>query len=263
MRVLRYATVAGLMLAYAPFVGLCAQNPSVNTGSEGHFWVFNHATKVPYTATVKVTTVQKLEDGVTITHQSITKMARDSNNRRYFETHQTLGAGDDQTPDQYSAVIQDIANRTVVQLTSHTQEAVISHFPAPTEVSHSPAPSQPMTRTSQVAAVTAPMIRPKFHVEEHLDDLGTRTIAGVAAYGKRTTRLIPIGFEGNDQPLTETEEIWSSPDVPFALLEIHDDPATGMRTSEVTYLELTEPDPVVFQIPAGYRVTDRNPRPPN
>src|SRR5689334_20676183 len=45
------------------------------------------------------------------------------------------------------------------------------------------------------------------------EDLGTQTIAGVAAQGTRITRIIPAGQMGNEKPITIVRESWYSNDL--------------------------------------------------
>jgi hypothetical protein len=85
-------------------------------------------------------------------------------------------------------------------------------------------------------------------------------IAGVEATGIRITRVIPAGKEGNDQPVTITNERWFSTKLPrMILLSIDNDPRSGVMTTEMTEIERGEPDPSLFAIPEGYTVKDRYP----
>jgi hypothetical protein len=62
---------------------------------------------------------------------------------------------------------------------------------------------------------------------------------------------------GNDQPLVTVSEIWTSPDLKLVVLNTTDDPRTGLRTEELTDLNRSEPDPAVFQVPAGYAIKEQ------
>jgi hypothetical protein len=90
------------------------------------------------------------------------------------------------------------------------------------------------------------------------EELGTDTILGVEVQGARMTRTTPAGRIGNDEPLLRTEEIWSAPSLGgLVLREITDDPRTGKSTREAVSLDLSEPDPAVFQPPEGYEIVDQ------
>lgn len=59
-------------------------------------------------------------------------------------------------------------------------------------------------------------------VQDHLtiEDLGTRTIAGVETIGRRETNSIDVGVMGNDQPLAAINETWHSQELAINLLSI-------------------------------------------
>ena len=92
-----------------------------------------------------------------------------------------------------------------------------------------------------------------------MEDLGARTINGIDAKGRRTTETFPAGSFGNDQPLTVSHEVWMSPELGLPVLQIDDDPRTGVRTTELTEIERGEPDPALFQPPEGYTIKDQYP----
>jgi len=199
----------------------------------------------PYTILRTTKNVQTLANGATITTVITSKMARDSSGRTYTENHRSRPANDGQTDDFFDSQIFDPTARTILNWNSSTKEAQLTHMPEPVSASH-PAP-----------ATSSQPVNPRPRIEVQHEDLGTRTIAGVLANGHRTTRVIPVGQEGNDQPLTIVDEAWFSHEAGGqAMLSIHDDPRTGVQTTEVTDLDLGEPDPALFQLPEGYSVKD-------
>jgi hypothetical protein len=86
------------------------------------------------------------------------------------------------------------------------------------------------------------------------EDLGADTIMGVEVRGSRTTVTTPAGAMGNDQPLVRTDEIWMAPSLGMVLRSVSDDPRMGKTNREVVSLDLNNPDPALFQPPAGYEV---------
>lgn len=247
MSLRRFATAATVALTLSFSMTLTAQGVTgfVATGSGVGF----HVPAAPYTATVKTTSVQKLANGTTITHESERKIAHDSVDRIFVETH-TISPDslEGQREGVYSYSVNDPANHTFTHWTSTQKEATVEHLPEP---SSGVRPVQ-ANAAQEAAAPRGP--RPK--AEVHKEQLGTKTIAGMVATGVRITRIIPVGAEGNDQPLTITDEHWNAADLRLDLLSIHDDPRRGTTTNEVTEVELGEPDASLFQIPEGYTVTD-------
>lgn len=88
------------------------------------------------------------------------------------------------------------------------------------------------------------------------EDLGTQVMEGVGVEGHRQTTSYPVNSQGNDRPFAVTTEIWTSPDLGLVVLQKNTDPRTGEHTIKLTNLSRDEPDPSLFQPPAGYPVTD-------
>jgi hypothetical protein len=86
------------------------------------------------------------------------------------------------------------------------------------------------------------------------EDLGTQTIEGVSAEGKRETEIIPAGQIGNERPIEIVSETWYSPDLHTMVLRKHSDPRVGETTFRLTDIKRVEPDASLFQPPAGTRM---------
>ena len=89
------------------------------------------------------------------------------------------------------------------------------------------------------------------------EDLGTRSILGFETVGVRETTITNSGVLGNDQPLTSLTEYWHSQQFGLNLLSIRSSPFFGKQTFTITDLTAGEPDPNLFQVPAGYTVNDQ------
>jgi hypothetical protein len=85
-------------------------------------------------------------------------------------------------------------------------------------------------------------------------DLGADTIMGIEVRGSRTTVTTPAGAAGNDQPLVHIDEVWMAPSLGLDLRSVTDDPRMGKTVRETVSLDLNNPDPALFQPPAGYQV---------
>jgi len=86
------------------------------------------------------------------------------------------------------------------------------------------------------------------------EDLGTQTIEGVSAQGKRETVTIPAGQIGNERPIEIVTETWFSPELHTMVLRKHSDPRLGDSTYRLTDIKRNEPDAALFQPPAGAKV---------
>lgn len=115
--------------------------------------------------------------------------------------------------------------------------------------------SSPQTKTAppvQAVAVRNDALRPQSTTES----LGTDIMEGVSVEGHRTTRIFSVGSVGNDRPITETSEHWYSPDLHADILEKSSSLLNGDFTFRLANISRAEPDPVLFQVPAGYQVVD-------
>jgi hypothetical protein len=88
------------------------------------------------------------------------------------------------------------------------------------------------------------------------EPLGTQVIEGVTVTGTRRTMTWPIDSQGNDRPIVATTESWFSPQLRTTVRTKQSDPRTGEHTTELRDISLAEPDPTLFQAPAGYQIVD-------
>ena len=88
-------------------------------------------------------------------------------------------------------------------------------------------------------------------------DLGIQTIEGVPAQGTRTTRTLPAGAVGNEQPILITTETWYSPDLKVLVLSKTSDPRMGDTTYKLSNIQRAEPPASLFQIPDDYTIKDQ------
>jgi hypothetical protein len=89
------------------------------------------------------------------------------------------------------------------------------------------------------------------------EDLGKRFIDGVETEGTHDILIYNPGVYGNDRKMTVENEFWWSPQLGLNLLSIKTDPRIGKQTFTVTDLAQGDPDPSLFQLPAGFEVVDR------
>ncbi len=78
------------------------------------------------------------------------------------------------------------------------------------------------------------------------EDLGTQVIQGVSAQGKRITRTIPAGKEGNEKEIDIVTETWYSPDLQVVVMSKTSDPRFGDSLYQLNAITRTEPDPALF-----------------
>jgi len=86
------------------------------------------------------------------------------------------------------------------------------------------------------------------------EQLGTQTMSSVSATGTRMTRTIPAGAEGNSQPIVSVHETWTADDLKVPVMVKSSDPRFGTSQTQLTNVIRAEPDPTLFQVPAGFTV---------
>jgi hypothetical protein len=240
------------------------------------------APQAPYTVEFKITRVQTLANGATITHESKQIMARDSQGRT-LNASTPLSASDDQ-PENTITVVHDPAENTQISWDSRSRRARVLKMNPPgsgpgcwsTASGNATAEiGGTMSTTVSSAAggigsstlnIRSPGIAPLPVGHPSLnppvrEDLGTDTFLGVEVKGTRVTRTIPAGQIGNDVPLVTVSEMWSAPSLGLTLRDITDSAQSGKSTREAVSLDLGEPDPSLFQPPEGYEVTTEEMRP--
>jgi len=202
----------------------------------------------PYTAERVVTTHQKLADGTTIEKVHSSLEARDSRGRTWEKTElvrDPLRPG----PKQYSIATYDPETRTETRWCTCNKFVTLTHFAEPRPL---PAEHFPGSEGMDVYLGASPSQRLKYHGEE----LPPQVLQGVMTRGSKVVRTVPAGADGNDHDLTRTILSWYSPELHLAMTTIIDDPIDGLKKLEFTNLKRVEPDPTLFEIPAGYMVRE-------
>jgi hypothetical protein len=88
------------------------------------------------------------------------------------------------------------------------------------------------------------------------EDLGIHEIGGVPAHGVRSLKITPANASGTGKEVVISDEYWYSDDLHMFLMMKHDDPRSGSLTITMDEITRAEPDPALFEIPAGYKQKD-------
>src|SRR5580658_7426 len=92
-------------------------------------------------------------------------------------------------------------------------------------------------------------------VTVHTELLGDKEVNGLKCRGQRTTYFFPSGtFQGNQQPVTRSWEVWYAKDLGSDVrIVAHDpDPKAGDQQTDLIGIVYGEPDPSLFVPPAAY-----------
>jgi len=201
-------------------------------------------TGAPYTG-VQVTQFQQTLEGANqISRQVQSKVYRDSQGRVRIEGTAGPGAVQGQATKTAVHIFDPVAGYSHV-LDPQKMTVVSTAIPAP-RPANSAAGRRPRGAGQ---GANAPQVTK--------EDLGTQTINGLAATGTRTTRTIPAGAIGNAQPIQTVREVWVSTNLKVPIMIKSSDPRFGTSVTQLTNITQAEPDASLFQVPAGYTVTQR------
>jgi hypothetical protein len=217
----------------------------------------------PFSATGKSTFDIKLWGGNTIHGVLLSRTARDSAGRTRVERIRRCWHGQDgNIHAEWTVVVNDnVAGKSlswdigdlVLKVVYVKPFPANPQSPTPEEFNPlSPTPEE-LARQKREAELNQP---PQNWLQ--IKDLGTKKINGISVEGKRATRTIAAGEEGNDRPMTRVDEVWNSKELGEKLMLIEEDPR-GRTVYEMEDVKLQEPDASLFAAPSGYRVEEIKP----
>jgi hypothetical protein len=192
----------------------------------------------PYSAQAVTQFTQALANGDHIQRTTTASMARDSQGRT--RTERSFGAIGALTAERGGArtvmIFDPVASKSFVLDAQSRTARSMQIAPARTGNSHA------RPERGSASAKT--------------EDLGTQVIQGLSAQGKRITRAIPAGKEGNEKEIDIVTETWYSPDLQIVVMSKTSDPRFGESTYQLNMITRTEPDPALFAVPSDYTVKE-------
>ena len=209
-------------------------------------------TGAPYSAVQTTEMVQKLADGNSIVERHQANVFRDKDGRVRIEHSFPSRAGSsNQTPRSMISIFDPVAGASYMlqpnDMTAHKSTL-------------RPRPSGDGTAFNRQPRDGNRGDRPA-RPQPQVENLGLQTINGVAATGTRSTTTIPAGAIGNTQPIQTVREVWISQDLKVPVMIKTSDPRFGETVMQLTNILQTNPDPALFQVPAGYTVQSSPGRP--
>lgn len=210
----------------------------------------------PFSADVVEETDQTLSDGNHIHRETHGRFFRDSQGRTRSETEVGIFG-----PGSHSVhvFITDLVEGRFIVLDLERKTATINHTGKVTSHSDAGAANRPVAGTGLSASASG--IPAQRHaadrIERSRENLGTNTFEGFNVTGTRYSTTMPAGTIGNDKPITTTSERWFSPDLKMDLVNSSDNPETGKHVQKMVNIRTGDPDPLLFQVPADFTVTER------
>ena len=235
------------------------------------------ATKgAPYSADTVTETTQVLADGNRIVRSNKSSFARDGQGRTRHETQiQHLGPLGQTEEPLVNVFISDPVGKLQYHL--DTRSKTVHRLPLATGMpasmpggmtagaaSFAPAGGEfnirvtapgvmtfATTSTTTVETVVTGNARSARNTNS--EDLGEKSFEGVSARGQRTTLTIPAGEVGNEKSLDVVTESWYSAALRAAIYTRHYDPRFGETVTRLTNVQIGEPSPHMFTVPADYK----------
>jgi hypothetical protein len=236
---------AAIVVTMIAVPGACGQSASERSAPQGvTAFGFGPAGSVistkqhaPFSAVLVEQMEQTLNDGIDIARENQEVVMRDGMGRIYRGRQMKRPAGKE------NASLMQI---TITDPVRHLQYLCTPIMKVCTKMGYRMPPGIRQSRAAE----------PGKGKDVTVEDLGSSSIGGIDVEGKRVTRVIPEGSVGNDRPFTTIEEVWRSKELDVDVQLKRNDPRMGMRTTTMTEVSLSEPDPKYFQIPEGYHVVE-------
>ena len=199
-------------------------------------------TGAPFSATFTTSTSQTLADGNKIQRSSTGSVARDSQGRMRREMTLPPGpwADTEKTPPHVIFINDPVGGANYIL---KVDDKTGTKFTPPLDRRR---PADSATPADASAPEDKDVVK---------TSLGTQTISGVTAEGTRTTRTIPAGAIGNENPIQITVEKWYSPSLQLYVMIKRSDPRSGDSVFQLTGIQTSEPAASLFQVPTDYTIT--------
>lgn len=222
----RFSLAAGLLLSAVPGLAQIA-NPRQPT------------THHPYIIELEQKREQTLEDGTHIVQISHQKRYRDSQGRTRVDYSLSSETGEFSRTN--ISVYDPNGKTTLNWMIGDHMESTYNTNTMPgsvtADVPHQSFPSATQSRPKPLRTN---------------EQLGIQDVQGFACVATRSTTVYPVGMVGNDRPITSVYEHCVSNEFGLALSDKTVDPRSGTNTLTAVSISREEPNPSLFQPPAGF-----------
>jgi hypothetical protein len=202
----------------------------------------------PFTATASTTLTRVYSSGTKRTVTTQDRIARDREGRIFHEQHSPW-TEDPADPVYYINILDP---KTMEHIHIDPQKHLAMTRPVDQRTAWDYAPYD----GTQNRLATKPGVTVRTQL------LGNQQIAGLKCWGQRTTYVYSPGtFQGNQQPLTRTWEVWFAKDLGVDVrIVAHDpNPEAGDQQTDLINIAPGDPDPSMFVPPPGYPVQAARP----
>jgi hypothetical protein len=193
----------------------------------------------PFSGRDSIDWTRNLEDGTVQTTHLEANLARDGQGRIYRERVPFVPANSNEPSKRKEITISDPTTHSRIICIVAARRCTITGYYAPTSFTLRPVGAFDKGKRTLSR-----------------ESIGSDVVDGLNVVGTRETITINAGAVGNSQPLITTREFWYSPDLQVNLSVTRKDPREGTQVIHVIDLSRSEPDPAMFEVPAGFVVKD-------
>ena len=203
----------------------------------------------PLTATEIYRSTQVLPDGTRVDHNNTSLFYRDDQGRMRTESQETALIFDPVAGFNY---VLQLASKTytqsaIVNSNAWTWVSAAGNGASVMSSGSRQAPGDPAAKMAQ-RRFGAPAAQPV------TETLPPRNVNGILANGSLVTITIPKGALGNDRDMKVVNERWYSDDLKVLVKSTNTDPRYGVTTYDLTQVVQGSPNPILFQVPADYKL---------
>jgi hypothetical protein len=220
----------------------------------------------PYSAEAVTERLQILSDGNRISHKNTSPVFRDADGRvRREQTFGMIGNWVSADRPEKTIFINDPISGTHFVLDPENQTATKMKmdkgaFEKGLKV-EGDGPRNAEDEDIFFAPAPGPAFKQTFRYKSNAENtrtesLGKQNMEGIDVEGSRRISVIPEGEIGNERPIEIVTEKWYSPELKVYVMTKHTDPRFGETSYRLTNIHRGEQDASLFQVPAGYKVTE-------
>jgi hypothetical protein len=197
----------------------------------------------PFTAVVTTEWTRIMPDGSTGTTKNHRTVARDSLGRVFQERRYFSPDGDKQTTRISELDYQDPTRHELMVCRPDTRVCTRYRYDMPVAL--------PLPKVGQLPNGTGTVTR---------EDLGRKMTDNIDLVGSREVTTLNAGVMGNEKPEPIVKEFWYSPRLGINVITKRFDPrASAVQNFVVGDINQAEPDPRMFEPPAGYQIVPTDP----
>jgi hypothetical protein len=206
----------------------------------------------PISGTIDAENTRTDSHGKTVIARFRSRIYRDSKGRTRLEWD-TTPLDEPPKPGWVMIEIYDPTNRTSIQLQPSIKAAWKGHFPAPNEKPQQVCKESdfPKIDPKDLAQVAIPEVSQEELAHDVVDGMAVR-------HGRESVKLAPHS-SGKNSAYARVTDYWFSQELQAFILVKRRGPGKSRHTVKLSDISRGEPDPSLFTIPPGYKVSEPEP----